>query len=158
MSLRNGGALTTQYRLSGPRVRQGHILERPNAPDGVPPNQHCEDQCVDRMRSGRVSCPGRKAAPEMYDHHSIRNLGDIDQLVIERRVAIDGFMDRNVERHNLIDASDIVPEAIYERRVFIKQTAKRRHVMSIPCGLECSGRILGPVHWGLRVVCHRSLA
>jgi hypothetical protein len=88
----------------------------------------------------------------MNDRRSVRNVDDVDQLIFDRRVAIDRFVDGNVERHDLVDAPDIVPEAIHERRVSIKQAAECSHVVSIPGGLECTGRIFWSIHFGHRVV------
>src|SRR5438270_13134246 len=93
------------------------------------------------MRSSRVSGAGCQATPEMCDYHAVSDVDDIDQFIFTRRVAIDRFVNGNVERHDLIDTPNIVPEAIHKRSVFIKQAAKCGHVVSIPGGLECSGRI-----------------
>jgi hypothetical protein len=140
-------AATAQDRLPGSRVCEGHIFERSNAPDPVLSRQYGEDQRIHLMWSGRVSGTGRQATPEMYDHHAVSNVSDINQLIFERRVAIDCFVNGNMERHDLIDALDIVPEAIYERRVFIEQGAESSHVVSVPSDLECIGRIFWFFHF-----------
>ena len=139
-------SLTAQDRLSGTRVCQGHIFERSNTPSVVLSGQHRDNQSVDLMRSGRVSGAGSKPTPEMNNHSSISDLGDIDQLIFERRVAIDRFVDWNVKRDDLISAPNVVPEAIHERRVFVKQGAERGHVVRVPCSLECTRSIFRPVN------------
>lgn len=152
MHLRCKTALTAQDRLPGPRVCEGHIFERSNAPDPVLSRQYCEDQRIYLMWSSRVSGAGRQATPEMYDRRSVSNVGDIDQLVFQRGIAIDSFVNRRVECHDLIEALDIVPEAIYERRIFMEQTSESSHVVSVPSGLECTRRIFWSFHFS-----HKSL-
>jgi hypothetical protein len=157
MHFLNDAASTPQDGLSGSRVCECHILKRLNAPDLVLSRQHRHDQCIDLVWPGRVGGASRQATPEMYDYRAIRNLGDVDQLIVERSVAIDGFVDWNMERDNFIDAADIVAEAIYERRVFIEQGAQRSHVVSVPGGFECAGHILRPARPSCGVCGHSSL-
>ena len=150
-------ALTTQDRLPGPRVCESHILECPDAPDLVPSRQNGLDQRIHLMRSGRMRGAGRQATPEMDDRGSVGNVSDIDQLIFQRGVAIDCSVNGRVERHDLIDALDIVPEAIHERRVFLEQAAKSSHVVGVPGGLECTGRIFRSFHFSHGVVVTSSL-
>jgi hypothetical protein len=94
-----------------------------------------------------VSGTGRQATPEMYDHRSVSNVSDIDQFILQCGVAIDCLVNGSVERHDSIDASNKVSEAIYERRMFIEQVAESGHVVSVPGVLECTGRIFWSFHF-----------
>ena len=96
MHPRRNAALTAQDRLTGPRVCEGHILERSDSPDLVPSRQYGEDQRIHLMWSGRVSGTGRQATPEMYDRRSVSKVSDIDQLIFQRGIAIDCFVNESV--------------------------------------------------------------
>src|SRR5437764_5790828 len=85
-----------QDRLSGPRVCQGHILECANAPALFLLREHGKDYCINLMRPGRVRRAGREATPKMDNRHVLSNMSDVDQLIFQRRVAIDRFVDRGV--------------------------------------------------------------
>lgn len=49
-------------------------------------------------------------------------------------------------RHDFFNAVNIVPEAIHERRVLMKQVTESIHVVTVPGGLERSGRLFRVYH------------
>ena len=83
----------------------------------------------------------------MNDCHSISNVGDIDQLILKYGVAINGFVNRDVEGHDLLNTKNIVPEAIHERRIAMEQAAESRHVVTVPGSLERGGCVFWRFHF-----------
>src|SRR5690606_17164544 len=65
--------------------------------------------------------------------------------------AISCFVNRDVERHHLIDTTDIMSKTIDEGGTIIKQTDKLRHVMSVPGSLEHRRCLLWRVYPGHRL-------
>jgi len=76
------------------------------------------------MGTGRMRIAGGKAAPEVHDRRIVAYLGAVDQLVLQSRVSVNRFMYRAMQRNDLIDASHVMPEPIYECRIYMEQRAK----------------------------------
>ena len=73
----------------------------------------------------------------------IADRGHVDQLVLQRGVAVDGGVDGCVQPDDGPDAAHIVAEAIDEGRVVTEQCAQGRHVVAVPGGLERRQRVFG---------------
>jgi hypothetical protein len=67
------------------------------------PRQHGKDQSVDSVRARRVSRTGREAAPEVNDCRAIADGDHVDQLVLERGIAVDGCVDGRVQLDDFLD-------------------------------------------------------
>ena len=66
------------------------------------------------MRPCWMSHTGGQPAPEMNNYYSISDIDCTDYLIVDRGVTVNRFMYRNMQRNNLINASNIVTKAIYE--------------------------------------------
>jgi hypothetical protein len=89
---------------------------------------------------------GRKAAPEVNDRRAVAERNHVDQLVLQRRVAVDGRVNGRMQGDDLIDAAHVVPEAVHEGRVLVEQRAEGGHVVVVPGALKREWRVFGSSH------------
>jgi hypothetical protein len=145
-------ALIAQNNLTSAWIGERHVLKRPDAPSFVSLDEHRENKRIDFMRSGRMSKAGSQSAPEMYHRYTLIQMIDIYQLIRQRGVAINGFVNGSMERHDFIDTSNIVSKTIHECGPFSKQAAKRGHVVGVPGRLKRCGYVFGSIDFGHEVI------
>jgi hypothetical protein len=127
-------------------IRQGNILERFDSPFINLPRQHGKNQRVDRVRASRMSRTDREAAPEVHDDRIVTDRNNVDQLVRQRRIAVNSCVDRRVEFDDGVNPAHVVPEAVHECRILVEQCSKSLYVMFIPTGLKRMERFFGTLY------------
>jgi hypothetical protein len=93
-----------------------------------------------------MGCSGREAAPEVYDGRIVADGDHVDQLILERGIAVDGCVDGRMQLDDLIGAAHIVPEPIHECRILMEQCSERLHVVVVPSALKRVGCVFGLFH------------
>jgi hypothetical protein len=91
-----------------------------------------KDERVDLVRPCRMGRPRGEPAPKVHDRYIAADRDDADQLICERRIPVDRFMNRFVKANDLCNAPNVVREPIYEGRVVMEKRTESRHIMSVP--------------------------
>lgn len=91
---------TAQDCLPSTWICQRYILQCTNAPCVVLFSHNSKNQRVDFMRTCRMGETGYQSTPEMNDYCSVGDLDNVNQLILERGVAVDRFVDGCVKCHD----------------------------------------------------------
>lgn len=146
VSARSESLTVSQDSFSRARIRQRDVLERLDSPLASLPCQHREDQRVDSVRPRRMGRANREPAPEVHDRRIVTDRDHVDQFVLQRGIAVDGCVDGCMQLDNRLDAAYVVPEPVYECRIFVEQCSEGLHVVTVPGGLKRVGRVFRLSH------------
>src|SRR5438034_1100311 len=103
LPLATGLVSVSQYCLASAGIRQRHVLQGFDSPCITLARQHGKDERIDSVGAAWMRYSSGEAAPEVHDCGFVGDRDDIDQFVLERRVAVDRFVDGGVQSDDLFD-------------------------------------------------------
>src|ERR1700736_3018799 len=98
------------------------------------------------MWTSRMCFSSGETAPAV-DHRSIvAKSYRSNDLILHSGIAVDRLVNRRMKGDDLLNATHIVTEPVYEGGVLAKERGKCRHLVTIPCSLELLSHFLRSLH------------
>src|SRR4051812_19362836 len=98
------------------------------------------------MWAGRVRGARLQTAPEVDDGDLAGDLGTLDELVFQSRIAVDRPMKRRVKGNDGLESFHEMAKAVDERRVCLEELTQAVHVVLVPDALKRFGKVFWISH------------
>ena len=136
--------LPPQDIFPGAWIGQRNVLQRFDPPCVAVFSQNRKNQRVNRMGACRMGLSGSEATPEMHNRCLAAQDIDINQLILQPGITVNGRVDGRMQSDNVIGSAYIMTEPIHKCGIVVKECAERGHVVIIPGGFESGGHLLRP--------------